>query len=76
MERQENEQKGEILAKTHQGLTFDKNHRIDSHSDSCNIRIWESISLIELNSKCSSSSEILILLNWDKSKALSRAKLV
>ena len=30
-----------------QGLAFDKNHRIDSRSDSHNIQIWESTSFIE-----------------------------
>ena len=31
-----------------QGLNFDKNQRIDSGSDSHNIQIWDSVSLIEL----------------------------
>ena len=35
-----------------QGLPIGKNHRIDSRSDSHNIQIWESISLIESYSKC------------------------
>ena len=44
-----------------QGLTLDENHRIVSLSDSRNIRIWESASLIELYSKYSSFSEVLFL---------------
>ena len=49
-----------------QGLTFNENHRIDSRSDSCNMQIWESISLIELYSKCNSFSEIWFL--WTEMK--------
>ena len=41
-----------------QGLTLDKNHRIDSRSDLRYIQVWESISLIESYSKCSSFGEI------------------
>ena len=49
-----------------QGLTFNKNLRIDSCSDSCYIQIWESISLIELYSKCYSFSEIWF--SWTDTK--------
>ena len=48
-----------------QGLTLNENHRIN-RTHSRNIQIWESISLFELHTKCSSFSEILFLQTKSK----------
>ena len=47
-----------IMKITFQGLKFNKNYRINSHNDSCNAQIGESISLID------TVINVVILINF------------